>query len=246
MKNKQNGILKIAFLLGALAFSVAGRAQTSVYRLHTADSMFNKKLYTQSFEHYQAILENREYTPAMLLKMAYIQEGLDHVGRALYYINLYYIASNDPAALRKMEELAAKYNLHGYETTDVNRLLNGYYKYYSSITLAIAAVCVFLLALAFYTQFRLHKRPVAAFVINAVMLLALFAHLNFGKEVSVGIVMDPRTYFMDGPSAAADVVEIVDAGHRLEVVGKKDVWLKVKWKGATAYVKEDNVQPVKL
>ena len=42
----------------------------------------------------------------MLLKMAYIQEGLNHVGQALYYLNLYYLASKDKSVLGKMEELA--------------------------------------------------------------------------------------------------------------------------------------------
>ena len=48
------------------------------------------------------------------------------------------------------------------------------------------------------------------------------------------------------PSAGASVVAILTAGHRVEVVGKKDVWLKIRWDGETVYIKEGNILPISL
>src|SRR5688500_16903409 len=89
----------IAFVLTTFTIS---HAQTSGYRLKTADSLFQAKRYTQSLEHYEEILRQRQYTPAMLLKMAYINEGLNQIGSAMYYLNLYHTATGDKSVLRKM------------------------------------------------------------------------------------------------------------------------------------------------
>ena len=51
---------------------------------------------------------------------------------------------------------------------------------------------------------------------------------------------------MDGPSAGASVVDVVGDGHRVEVLGKNDVWLKIRWDDDVAYVKETAIRPVRL
>src|SRR5690349_5794198 len=123
MKIMQRPVLKFLAVIIILNFSTSfqSRAQTSGFRLQTADSLFTAKRYTQSLEHYEEILRQRQYTPAMLLKMAYIQEGLNNMGSAMYYLNLYYIATNDKSVLEKMDEMATKFGLQGYETTDSDR-----------------------------------------------------------------------------------------------------------------------------
>ena len=102
------------FALVSLAISHSAPAQTSGFRLKTADSLFQAKRYTQSLEHYEEILRQRQYSPAMLLKMAYIHEGLNNIGSAMYYLNLYYIATADETVVDKMDELATKFDLEGY------------------------------------------------------------------------------------------------------------------------------------
>jgi len=221
------------------------QAQVSVFRLNQADSLYQQKKYTQSLEHYQIILNQKQYTPAMLLKMAYIQEGLNHVGQALYFLNLYYLASNDKSVLVKMEELATRFNLEGYENSDVEIAFSVYHDYHFYITLALAVVAVFLLSVIFSIK-RKGKRPVASGVFALITLTALFIHVNWGGDISTGIVNGPNTFLMDGPSPGASVIDVVGEGHRVEVTGKNDVWIRILWNGETAYIKESNLLPVKL
>jgi hypothetical protein len=243
----QSWILKFlitaCFLLVGAVITV--QAQVSVHRLKQADSLFLDKKYTQSLEHYETILKQKEYTPAMLLKMAYIQEGLNRVGQALYYLNLYYVVTNDKSVLGKMEELAARYNLAGYENSEADQVLSFYHDYHLHITLGLAVVAVFLLSLAFSVK-RKGERPVASGIVTVIVLLGLFIHVNLGEKISVGIVGASNTFLMEGPSPGAPVVEIVNEGHRVEIIGKKDVWLQVLWNGEVAYVKEGNLLPVRL
>ncbi|MBT1696081.1 SH3 domain-containing protein [Fulvivirgaceae bacterium PWU4] len=247
MKKMQRGYLK--FLAGFIILSASlphSFAQTSSFRLKTADSLFQAKQYTQSFEHYEEILKQKQYTPAMLLKMAYIQEGLGHTGQSLYYLNLYYTASHDNSALEKMTELATKYNLEGYETSDTDNFLSFYHDYHVHISMALAAIMILMLSLSAYTRLRLKRRPIASFSILSILVIVLAGHLYFGQSLETAIVTNPSTYVMSGPSAASSVLEVIGDGHRVSILGQKDVWLKVSWDGNIGYIKENSLLPVKL
>jgi hypothetical protein len=241
MKNMQKRVLKIkGILLFLMCWAVFAHAQTSSYRLQAADSLFEKKQYTQSLEHYEAILKNNEYTPAMYLKMAFIHEGLGHIGRALYYLDLYQHISGDRTALTKMAELADKYQLEGYETTDIDLLLTWYREKYMYITFSLTAICIFLLAIAIRQKSK-QKRPIGAAVFVFILSCITTVHLYYGEEFNRGIIADANTFVMAGPSPGSNVLERLGEGHRLDIVGKEDVWLKVRWRGQIAYVKENGV-----
>jgi hypothetical protein len=51
---------------------------------------------------------------------------------------------------------------------------------------------------------------------------------------------------MSGPSAGSSVVEIIDEGHLLDVLGKKDIWVHTKWMNQDVYVKEDQILMIEL
>lgn len=220
-------------------------SQKQNFRLQQADSLFNAKQYTQSFELYEAILNDNQYSEAMLLKMAFVQEGLNQTGKALYYLNLYYLASQDKSALTKMEELSTKYNLQGYKQTDADRALSFYQNFHLPVSLTLAAIIFFLLSISIYLVKR-KKRPLAPAIIMLFFLVVFGIHINAGEQISMGIIAQPNTYVMKGPSAGSSVISVLTAGHRLEILGKQDVWLKVEWKGETAYIKENNLLPIAL
>ncbi len=244
MKIIQRGRLKFVGLIIILNFSLS-ICEGQSHRLKTADSLFQAKRYTQSLEHYEEILRQKYYTPAMLLKMAYIHEGLDQPGTAMYYLNLYHLATNDDEVLPKIEEVARKSNLQGYETTDQYRVLAFYHKHHVEISIAIAALMVFFVALAYDTRMRRHKRPLGAAITVSALALILVAHLFPGANRTTAIIAGNTTFIMDGPSAGASVVDIVGDGHRVQVLGKRDVWVKILWDDNVAYVKENTLRELR-
>ncbi len=238
----QRRVIKILIILGISFFGSAEISQAQVlgFRLKKADSLFQAKRYVQSLEHYQTILEQKQYTPAMLLKMAFIHEGLGHIGSALYCLNLYYAQTHDQAVSDKMEELAAKFNLTGYEYSDRNKIFSLYHQYKLLISFAIGALTIFLMSVILFLK-RKKQSVIFPASILVILLVGFLIHVNAGQTFSSGIVSHPHTYVMAGPSSGADVIAIIDEGHRFDVVGKKDVWLKIKWNGETAFVKENNL-----
>lgn len=226
--------------------TVQTHAQVFDYRLKMADSLFQKKQYTQSLDIYRDIFKQHAFTPAMLLRMAYIEEGLGQNPMALYYISLYYEATRDESALAKMEDMALKYNLSGYEVskTDHTRALIAENK--PAIVTVLGAICVVLLALMIYTIRTKKIKPYISFSFLVLTVIVLIAFTNFNLLRQNGITLNAPAYLMSGPSPGATVVGIVAEGHRLPIAGRQDVWVKVKWRDGHAYLKENQVMEIKL
>src|SRR5882672_10327237 len=132
---------------------------TAAGKLGLADSLFHLKQYTQSLELYDDLFQNKFYSSSMLLKLAYIHEGLGHLGKSLYYLNLYSLATDDPKALEKIEEVAAKNKLQGYAESDATRLWILLKENYHRVLSVLIALCVFFFAWLFYQKVKLHRRP---------------------------------------------------------------------------------------
>jgi len=245
MKNIQTPFLKILLLSGAIFSSQFAHADYVPAQLTRGDSLFAKKQYTQSFELYQDLFQSGRHTPAMLLKMAYIQEGLGSIGLSLYYLNLYYLASGDEQTLTKMEELAEKNGLEGYEHTETARILFLIKKYNQYVSVALAALVLLLIAVQ-YKQKRNEPRSMATAVPVAIVILLLALQVNISIDSPMAIVTNSNTYLMSGPSAGANVVTLIKEGHKLKIKDKKDVWLKVEWGDKDVYIKEQYVLPVAL
>ncbi len=244
MKNKQKAISKILVLiLFLLSHSLS--AQSSGEQIKKADSLFAAKQYTQSLELYKEVLNKHEYSEAMLLKMAFIQEGLGQISESLYYLNLYHKVSDDDLALSKMEELAKKHRLQGYAESQSWKVSLLFRKYYDIIFKVLTGMAIFLLALLIYLK-RKKLNPMPIAITLSAFLALLFFHVNFSQNTNTGIVHYNSTYLMSGPSAGSSVVEIIDEGHLLDILGKKDVWVHTKWMNQDVYVKEDQILVVEL
>ena len=245
MKNIQTGILKILLLIVVTFFAHGVNAQIFSRQLAYADSLFKVKQYTQSLEIYEEVLAAKQYSPAMLLKMAFIQEGLGKASKSLYYLNVYYLATGDDQALLKMQELATKNNLQGYENQDSDHFYYLVNKYGYLISLLLASAALFALAWI-YTQKRKGRKPIPAVVAFMIFLVLLAVNVNFPLKDSTVMITRSDTYLMSGPSAGANVIGVVDEGHKLRRLNKKDVWLEVQWFDQPVYVKENRVTPITL
>ncbi len=244
MKNIQTGILKILALTGFVLSCSATLAQSPLL-LAKADSLFGKKQYTQSFEIYQQLYSQHQYSPAMLLKMAYIQEGLGHASMSLYYLNLYYLASGDEQALHKMDEYATKNKLEGFTYSSSTPWLFTFKKYQQQISWALVSLIAFFVAYQFYLA-RKSSRVIAPAVFALLLCVLLAVQINISPTPQEAIVVTTNTYLMTGPSAGANVVTQIQEGNKLKVLGKKDVWLKVEWLDQIVFVKENQVLPLTL
>ena len=240
----QNPVLKNLFT--AIILLLAASASAQSYSLEKADSLFKQKRYTQSFDIYKSLFDNKFYTPAMLLKMAFVEEGLNHVANASFYLNLYYRVTQDDAVLTKLKDLAANHRLEGYEFSDGERLYVLYQKHHLLITVALASMIMLLMVAVFIKRLRYKSSAYVSWSLAMVISVMLLAHLHLGLRQSQAIIARKNTYLMDGPSAGASVIGIVSDGHKVVVKGKHDVWARVQWGNKEVYIKESNLLPISL
>jgi hypothetical protein len=245
MKNIQTGVLKILLLITVTFYAHTASAQIFLRQLAYADSLFKVKQYTQSMSVYEEVLAAKQYSPSMLLKMAFIQEGLGKASMSLYYLNLYYLATGDDQTLLKMQELATKNGLEGYQNPESDQFYFYVNKYGYLISLILASAALFAL-MWFYAQKRKGRKSVPSLVMVMIFIVLLAVNVNFPIHDSTVMITSSKTYLMSGPSAGANVIGVVDEGHKLRMLTKKDVWLEVQWFDQPVYVKENRVTPIML
>ncbi|MTI31575.1 SH3 domain-containing protein [Xanthovirga aplysinae] len=235
------------FFFSIGTFSQPASTQTPEENLQLGDSLFQLQKYTESFEIYQSLLsQQQEYSPAMLLKMAYIKEGLDQFSQALYYLNLYYLATANEKALVKMQQLAEEHQLDGYQKSDQDFFMGFTYKYYNQLTFSLSAFSFFLLALMLYLKRKTGRRPYFTIGLFFVIIFGQLILVNFGKSYHKAIFSQDNSLIMSAPSSASEVIKMVNQGHRVQVLDHQDVWVKIQMNGITAFTKENNLELVQL
>ncbi len=239
-------------LCGRVSGSAAVVAQsTDATLLRSADSLFAARQYTEAFGQYQALFaQQEEVSPALLLKMAFIQESRGDYSEALYYLNEYYLLTSDEAAVQKMQQLSEQHNLRGYAYTDYQLFYNYLreYRYY----IIYGLVALTMLGLIFLVVSRRETRPGRAarpygWGITYLLVLGLLWFMtNASLEPRQAIIMEDHTYIMAAPSSGAEVVYIGEKGHRVPVGKQQDVWTQIEWDGKPAYVRHGNLREIDL
>lgn len=246
MHNLQSLKFKIILLtaIAVTSFKVDVVSAKNGQKLAAADSLFALQKYTQSYRLYDSIYSAGFVSPSMLMKMAFIQEGLGDYTMALYYLNDYYTITSNESVLEKMESLAEKHSLVGYDYSDSDYFISVYHEYYDQLLIALIAVSCIFLGGILYQKFRHRKKSVGNFVFFTISVLTLLAIINFGMGYHDGIITHPNTYIMSQPSSSSDVIEVVGKGHKIALQKDSDVWFKTEWNGQEAYIKKKNILPV--
>lgn len=235
----QNALIKIPFLFALIFFPgsrIFGRHADS--ELRHADSLFAEKKFTQSLERYEHLLSQGYESPAMLLRMAYIEEGLRRYAHALYYLNRYYQLQPDEKVWQKIASLAAQRNVSGYDLTLYQHALSKYRVNRVRWIAINIVIAVLLTLLLWFVRYRTAKR--FAFFFQSIIIAFLILQLNIPLP-RYAIVAENSTPLMRGPSAGADVLGLIDSGNRLKVVGGTDIWVKVSHQKQTGYIRSGNL-----
>ena len=241
----QNRAFKFLYLIfiGIIFNSQTLVAQSVTTDIKEADSLFAARRYTQSLRIYEKIYEeSQEATPAMLLKMAYSNEAMGNLGKTFLYLNDYYRLTGDEDVLKKMEQLASVNGLVGYDMSQFDQAKKVVEDFKLQILGVLFAFSLLILGMMF-RKIRKHKTKSPSLAISLVIVLALIFYVtNLNSNKTKALVMQSNAYLMSGPSAAAELIEVVGQGHKVEVIGKKDIWYEIKWRGQRAYIRENNLK----
>lgn len=213
--------------------------QANVPQLMVADSLFNQRSYKEAMEIYQSNYQLGIYSPSMLLKMAFIAEGIGDNQNAALYLSKYYDLSPNPQTITKIKSLTGQSELVGYEVSDGMRFVLFLVEYKE---IMVATLSLLLVVSLIFLWSKGNKLTEARFYWPSVILITfIFLINNFLKGPSTGLVTGSPTYIVSKPSAGGDLVDRVEPGHRVKIRSSKDIWFEVEWKDQIAYIKKDKV-----
>ena len=227
------------FFLISLWFSQPTTAQKVTSELARADSAFDAGAYQLAYRQYRGLLRQEAVaSPRLLLRMAYVQEGLGHYPAALYYLNMALARQPRLATWHKMAELARDQRLAGYPETwrqDLQLTFRRYY-YFGLQGLLIGAVVGGTLLLV-----RRRRITRGWWVAYGSYLVLTAVYLNLLGTERAALVVRPTAALMAGPSAGSAWLTTAAAGDRLVVQGQQDTWYQVQWQGQEAYIRTQDL-----
>ncbi len=233
--------LKISLFLCFLP-GLADAQTVSNDSLRRADSLFVAGDQVTAARIYEtALAEGHTATDPMLLKLASAYEAQNDIPRLLYYLDVYFERHPDDAVLRRMNDIARANNLSGYETDDLNYFYLFYRKYgvYFLLFLLIPAGYVFTVLMLKVTRKQAVPGRQKWVIFFYLLLLLIFTNLPEG--VQSGITSHDRVLLRTDPSAAAPVVDVIGRGHKVSILGTKDIYLRVLWHNNLYFIRRDNV-----
>lgn len=238
MPNFKSIFLAKLFIISIL-FLQSIHCQADVIALSKADSLFDQRSYKEAMEIYQSNFQLGVYSPAMLLKMSFIAEGIGDKENATRYLSKYYDLNPNPQTLTKIKSLTGQSNLVGYEVSDLRRFILFLVEYREFI---IAALAIFLLVSLIFLWITLRKYSESSNYWPTILLIVvLFLANNFLVAPSAGLVTSSPTLIVDQPTAGGELIEQVEPGHRVKIKSTKDVWFEVEWKDRVGYIKKSDV-----
>ena len=247
MENLQRLVFKIISIifLGFFPLTLSAQPVEIIESLDIADSLFEQQKYTESFRIYEAIFEQGEMvSPSMLLKMAYIKEGLEEVSEAMYFLNIYYLKTSNSKVQEKIRQLAEDHQLVGYDRNGFDVMIGFLHLYYVQVIIACALLSLLLFAFIVFAKLKLRKKAYGSGISFVMVTALLFYLMNFDPPGQLGIVCEHNVYLMSGPSSGSDVISIIEPGHKVKITGKQDVWLEIEWDNQIAYTKQKNIKPL--
>lgn len=227
--------LSIFFLL----FLQNIHCQANVPQLLVADSLFQQRSYKEAMKIYQENYQGGIYSPSMLLKMAFISEGIGDKENATLYLSKYYDLSPNQQTITKIKSLTGQSELEGYQVSDGMRFVLFLVEYKEIIVGALTLSLVISLIFLWTKGNRLTE---ARFYWPSVILITLiFVTNNFLKAQNAALVTNSPTMIVSKPSAGGEMIDLVEPGHRVKIKASKDIWYEVEWKEKIAYIRKDNV-----
>lgn len=237
-------MLKFKILICLLILSIvnnsAGFTQSFEKELVRADSLYEKKQYIGAIKIYNKIYKEGKSSPAMLLKLARIEEGMGNIGNSIYFLEKYFRQTKDEKALDFLKETTEKKNAIGFDY-DFGYKADLFYKEWKIyLQLFLSIIVMFGLGMMIkYINSTTKKRNYFAVALIPILLVAF---LNNYEGRSDAITIGQPSFLLEGPSAGANLIEKINVPTKVQVKNQIDVWSQVVFEDEVAYIKTSQIK----
>ncbi|SFH13902.1 hypothetical protein SAMN04487988_1206 [Algoriphagus hitonicola] len=234
-----NSIFLVKLSIFFILFAQSIHSQGGVNDVNRADSLFAQQNYQEAMNLYAQNYESGLYSPAMLLKMAFIAEGMGDKEQATLYLSKYYDLAPTNQIISKIKDLTGQNTLYGFEVSDSGRFLLFLVDYKEYIVGGLAVLLILSL-LSIWWMGRNPEEKISYWP-SLILLLLLFISNNFLKGPRTGLITNSPTYIVSKPTAGGSIIDRIEPGHRVKIKSSKDIWYEVEWKNSVAFVKKEHI-----
>jgi hypothetical protein len=200
-----------------------------------ADSLFEQGRYETARPLYRALVWQQQQASARLLvRLAYTEHQQAHYAAELLYLNMALARQPRLSTWRQLAALAQRQRLVGYPTTWQQEVRVQVLRYYYPVLQGLLSVAVLV---AVGLLLRRQRTGRGTWLAYGLYLLVTGAYVYWLRPVPTGIVARPGVALMAGPGAGAAWLSTAAPGDRLPVLGRQDIWLRVRWQEHIAYVR---------
>ena len=215
-------------------FSISAEAAT-LSRAQRADSLFEQGRYEAAIPLYRAqVWQQRQVSARLLVRLAYAEHQQAHYPAELLYLNMALARQPRLSTWRQLATLAQRQRLVGYPTTWQQEVRVQVLRYYYPVLQGLLSIAVLV---AVGLLLRRHRTGRGTWLAYGLYLLVTGGYLYWLRPVPTGIVARPGVALMAGPGAGAAWLSTAAPGDRLPVLGRQDIWLRVRWQEREAYVR---------
>jgi hypothetical protein len=212
--------------------------QPSSRSTQQADSLFEQGQFGAVLPLYRTqIWRRRQVSARLLLRLAYAEHQQTHYAAELLYLNMALARQPRLSTWRQLASLAQRQRLVGYPTTWQQEVRVQVQRYYYPVLQGLLSGAVLL---AVGLLLRRQRTSQNAWLAYGVYLLGTGSYLYWLRPVPTGIVARSGVALMAGPGAGAAWLSTAAPGDRLPVLGRQDIWLRVRWQERVAYVRADD------
>ncbi len=230
------------FLLTLLYFSQSVHSQQNLSENILADNYFSKKEYGKSKAIYNKMIKEKVVLEKnSLLKLAFIYEKEKDFPRSLYFLNLYFEKQPSEKVLTKMNNIATENNIGGYELSDFYLILLLIKQYSFVISILLVALGLYVFSVFTIKKIKNQQINSSQKIVFFLYLLGMLILLDLPKIYKQGVVHQANCTLRSDPSSAAPVVETLQNGQRLNLIGSEDIWLRVFRNNKFYYVNKANI-----
>jgi hypothetical protein len=200
-----------------------------------ADSLFEQGHYEAATPLYRAqVWQQQQASARLLIRLAYTEHQQAHYAAELLYLNMALARQPRLSTWRQLALLAQRQRLVGYPTTWQQEVRVQVLRYYYPVLQGLLSVAVLA---AVGLLLRRQRTGRGTWLAYSLYLLATGAYLYWLRPMPTGIVARPGVALMAGPGAGAAWLSTAAPGDRLPVLGRQDIWLRVRWQERVAYVR---------
>lgn len=232
-------IFLLCFLLGSIQ---QANSQRDIKSLAMADKLFINNHLLQAEKIYQI---NRSTSGKNSFeidrKLAYIAKEKNDWLMELYYLSSMQSKQSKLETAKRLEEIARKKNLVGYELGIIERLKWIYFEFFPYLI-------GFLLLPACYVAYALiikkvqnEKIPAYQIISYVIYLLFILCLTNFPSLYEQGLTSSTKTYMRNFASSSAPVIKIMEKGTRVNYIYMTNDWIPCYFEGKLGYIKSKDL-----